>query len=64
MAWILFFRISFGRKFIDKNGGKKERGITLLKSLLAEYCSFTRVSGQFQGRILKTSLPTTDFDEN
>jgi hypothetical protein len=64
MAWNLFLRISFCRKSIDKNGGKKERGITLLKLLLAGYCSFTRVSGRFQGRILKTSLPTVDFDEN
>ncbi len=50
MAWNLFLRISFRRKSIDKNGGIKERGITLLKSQLAGYCSFTQVSGQFQGR--------------
>jgi hypothetical protein len=68
MAWNLFFQnFHFCRNSIDKNGGKereREREITLLKSMLDGYGIFTRVSGRFQGRRLKTSLPTMDFNEN
>jgi len=50
----------------EKKEREREREITLLKSMLDGYGIFSRVSGRFQGRLLKNLqwiLMRTDYIE-